>query len=148
MKPFVLSRLIAAAIISFGVAPAHASCAVAGDSIAFGVGRVMRQCLTDAKGGIPSADVIARVHPAEVLFVSAGTNDPNNPQLESNLEAIRAKASADVVWIEPMYAAAAAAVKRVAAMHKDPIVQFVPGSDGVHPKSYGDLAASLLKYLK
>jgi hypothetical protein len=133
---------------SLGAAPAHASCAVVGDSIAVGVGGRMDECLTDAKGGIPSADVIARIHPADVLFVSAGSNDPRNPQLEDNLKAIRAKASAAVVWIVPMAPTAAAAVERIAAAHNDALVKFEASTDGVHPKSYDELALSLRKYIK
>jgi|HubBroStandDraft_6_1064221.scaffolds.fasta_scaffold2372818_1 hypothetical protein len=131
-----------------GVAPVHASCAVVGDSIAVGVGCRMDECLTDAKGGIPSADVIARTHPADVLFISAGSNDPRNPQLEDNLMAIRAKASGAVVWIVPMAPTAAAAVGRVAAAHNDAMVKFEASTDGVHPRSYDELALSLRKYLK
>jgi hypothetical protein len=127
--------------------PARASCAIIGDSIAVGVGHVIEECLTDAKGGIPSIDVIARVHPVDVLFVSAGSNDPRNPELEGNLKTIRAKASATVVWIEPVAPTAAAAVKRVAAAHDDPVVQFEPGSDGVHPKSYDELAMALRRFI-
>jgi len=141
-----------AAVLGVGVAlaviPMHATCVIIGDSIAFGVGRVMPECLTDAKSGIPSADVIARVHPADVLFVSAGSNDPSNPQLENNLKAIRAKASAAIVWIVPMSPSAAAAVKHVAAAHNDSVVQFEASADGVHPRSYSDLAKYLRKYLK
>jgi hypothetical protein len=107
----------------------------------------MQECLVDARGGIPSAEVIAHVHPADVLFVSAGSNDPRNPQLEDNLRIIRAKASATVVWIVPISPTAAAAVERVAATHDDPIVQFEPSSDGVHPKSYSELAIALRRFL-
>lgn len=140
--------MTAALGLGLAVAPAHASCAIVGDSIAVGVGAVMRECLVDAKSGIPSADVIARVHSADILFVSAGSNDPRNPQLEDNLKTIRAKAWAAVVWIEPIAPTAAAAVDRVAAAHNDVVVKFDPSSDGVHPKSYDQLALSLRKYLK
>jgi hypothetical protein len=132
--------------VALAVIPAHTKCAVVGDSIAFGVGRIMRECLIDAKSGIPSANIIARVRPAGVLFVSAGSNDPSNPQLENNLKAIRAKASAAVVWIQPMASSAAAAVKQIAAAHNDTVVQFEPSADGVHPKSYGELANLLRRY--
>jgi hypothetical protein len=140
-----------AAVLGLGVAlaviPGHATCVIVGDSIAFGVGRLMRECLTDAKVGIPSAGVIARVHPADVLFVSAGSNDPSNPQLENNLRAIRAMASAAVVWIAPISPPAAAAVNHVAAAHKDSVVQFET-KDGRHPRSYSDLANRVRRYLK
>jgi hypothetical protein len=145
---YVATSLTTALGLTLSAAAARPSCAIVGDSIAVGAGLVMPECLTDAKGGIPSAEVISRVKPADVLFISAGSNDPSNPQLENNLEAIRAKASAAVVWIEPVSSRAAAAVRRVAAARHDSIVQFEPSSDGVHPKSYRDLAISLRKYLK
>jgi hypothetical protein len=140
-----------AAVLGLGVAlaviPGHATCVIVGDGIAFRVGRMMRECLTDAESGIPSAGAIARVHPADVLFVSAGSNDPSNPQLENNLKAIRAKASAAVVWIAPISSSAAEAVKHVAAAHNDSVIQFRT-KDGRHPRSYSDLANRLRKYLK
>jgi len=128
--------------------PANASCAVVGDSIAANVAPYIAECVADALGGIPSDDIIIRVRPADVLFVSAGSNDPNNPRLEDNLEAIRAKASARVVWILPMILPAALAVERVAARHNDPIMPFEPGPDGKHPKSYEKLAAALRALFK
>lgn len=142
------AAIIAALVLGLAAAPAHASCAVVGDSIADGVSPSIEECLSDAKGGIPSADVVARVHSADILFVSAGSNDPNNPRLEDNLKAIRAKASGRVVWISPMNRTAALAVERVAALHGDPVVHFEPGPDGIHPKSYDDLATALRKFLK
>jgi hypothetical protein len=139
--------LIAAVGLVLAFVPASASCAIVGDSIAVSVGRFIEECLVDAKSGIPSAEVIPRVHPADVLFVSAGSNDPRNPRLEDNLRMIRAKASAAVVWIVPISPTAAVAVERVAATHDDPIVRFEPSSDGVHPKSYSDLAIALRRFL-
>lgn len=140
-----------AAVLGLGVAlaviPGHATCVIVGDGIAFRVGREMRECLTDAEIGIPSAGAIGRVHPADVLFVSAGSNDPSNPQLENNLKVIRAKASAAVVWIAPISSLAAEAVKHAAAAHNDSVVQFRT-KDGRHPRSYRDLANRLRKYLK
>ena len=50
------------------------SYAVVGDSIAANVGPYMGECLIDATGGIPSVDIIDRVHPADVLFISAASN--------------------------------------------------------------------------
>jgi len=150
LKAAALIAALMAGVLGIAVSAilARANCAIVGDSIALGVGLIMRECLADAKSGIPSADVIARVHPADVLFVSAGSNDPTNPQLEDNLSAIRAKASAAVVWIEPLSRPVAAVVRRVADSHNDAVVQFEPSSDGVHPRSYNDLAIALRKYLK
>ena len=128
--------------------PTRAMYALVGDSIAANVAPYMSECLSDALGGIPSADVITRVHSAEVLIVSAGSNDPDNPRLVDNLKAIRTKATGRVVWISPMNKTAALAVRRVAILHGDPIVHFEPGPDGNHPLSYEILAAELRKFLR
>ena len=72
MTEHVGSLLVAALRLALGAVPACESCAIVGDSVAVGVGGVMAECLVDAKNGISSADIIARVHPADVLFVSAG----------------------------------------------------------------------------
>src|ERR1700744_3839766 len=99
---------------SAGVFALMIDCAVVGDSIALGVGTELHRCAVNAHIGIPSAEVIGRVQHANVLVVSAGSNDPHNPQLEQNLRAIRAKATGKVIWISPMDPVAAAVVRRVA----------------------------------
>jgi hypothetical protein len=128
------------------------TCAIAGDSIALGTGTAeglnanrRPPCTVDAKIGIPSAQVIGRVHPADLLVVSAGSNDPDNPKLQANLEAIRAKATGKVLWIVPVNARAASIVRLVAFKHSDGIVSFTPGRDHLHPKSYLPLIAAVNK---
>src|SRR5580700_9449292 len=108
-------------------------CAVVGDSIALGVSPYLPECTVDAKIGISSAAVIGRVHEADVLIVSAGSNDPDNPSLVSNLERIRAKATGKVIRIRPVNLKAAMAVLHVAGQHGDLVVSFEPGRDHVHP---------------
>lgn len=120
-------------------------CAVVGDSIALGVGTELHRCVVDATVGIPSADVIGRVQHANVLVVSAGSNDARSPALEHNLRAIRAKASSKVIWISPMDPVAAAAVRRVARLHGDQVVHFTPRPDNIHPRSYPTLADRVAK---
>ena len=118
-------------------------CALAGDSIAVGIAPFFKHCVVDAKIGISSAAIIGRVHDADVLVVSAGSNDPRNPHLEANLKIIRAKASGKVIWISPIDRTAAEAVVRVAAIHGDRVVRFSSGRDHVHPRSEGSLAAAV-----
>lgn len=79
--------------------PARADCLLIGDSIAARVLDFMPECRHDARGGLKSAEIIALVHPSDVLVVSAGSNDWNNPALEKNLSALRERATAKVVWI-------------------------------------------------
>src|SRR5712675_531166 len=57
-----------------------ASCLIAGDSIAVEVGRFV-PCTIDAKVGIGSAAIVARVRPATTVVISSGSNDPFNPRL-------------------------------------------------------------------
>jgi hypothetical protein len=124
-------------------APAKPSCAVVGDSIAAGAGQYMRTCKVNAKIGISSSAVIGRVDPsADVNIVSAGSNDPANPNLRANLERIRSRASR-VIWILPIETRARAEVQAVATAHGDPVVSFAPAGDHVHPRSEIGLARSI-----
>jgi hypothetical protein len=119
------------------------TCAIIGDSIAIGLAALMPQCVVDAKVGIPSAAVIYRMHSADIVVVSAGSNDPRNPRLVDNLKLIRATALGKVIWIAPIDRAAAKAVASVAAIHSDPVIHFEPGHDNVHPRSDVTLAAAV-----
>ena len=74
-------------------------CLIAGDSIALDIARHAPQCAADAKIGIGSAAIVARVHPAPLVVISAGSNDPDNPRLVRNLTEIRVRAGfSRVVW--------------------------------------------------
>jgi hypothetical protein len=128
-------------------ADAAPSCAVVGDSIAVGAGHFMRACKVNAKIGISSSAVIPRVDPsAAINVVSAGSNDPANPNLRANLERIRSRAKR-VIWILPINARARAAVETVAAAHGDPVVSFAPAGDHVHPRSEATLARSIVNVM-
>jgi hypothetical protein len=118
-------------------------CTVVGDSIAVGAGQFLQACKVDAKNGIPSAAVVARVdRTAHVNVISAGSNDPENPNLRANLNRIRSRAK-DVIWILPIHTRARAAVLEVATAHGDRVVSFAPAGDHVHPSSEVALARSI-----
>lgn len=148
-----LSELLFAIIVAFiNPQPAsaqflvdqHVSCAIVGDSIAVGLAPHLGFCYVDAKVGIPSAQVIARMDPdVMVTVVSAGSNDPDNPKLKDNLRLIRARTKNPVLWILPVHPRARAIVREVAAEFKDPTVSFKPSRDNVHPASYGALAQTI-----
>jgi hypothetical protein len=126
-----------------GATDTKPSCAIVGDSIAVGVGQYMRSCRVNAKIGISSSAVIDRVdRSADVNVVSAGSNDPDNPNLRANLERIRSHAKR-TVWILPVPAQARAAVEAVAAAHGDAVVSFTPSADRLHPRSEAALARSI-----
>lgn len=118
------------------------SCALVGDSIAVEAGQ-FSGCRLNAKNGIPSEAVIARVDPSvEINVVSAGSNDPDNPALRANLERIRQRAK-HTIWILPTIPRARAAVQEVAARHGDRVVSYAPCDDGVHPASPAVLARAI-----
>ena len=115
-------------------------CLIVGDSIAGGLAEQMKNCAVNARASIPAAEIIGRARDADVLIVSAGSNDPHNPALVDELEALRAKTRGRVIWISPIDPMAAQAVASVARRHGDTIVQFMPAADGVHPRSYDKLS--------
>lgn len=129
-------------------------CAIVGDCIAtkpYGLGGQLTECEVSAKAGLPSGKIVSLVPKVKLdwLVISAGTNDPTDPRLANNLQAMRARAKATVViWIVPVAPKAAEAVRSVAAAHGDKTVTFVPGVGGtqarVHPRSYRALARAVL----
>jgi len=103
----------------------------------------MQACKANAKIGIQSSAVIARVDSlVDVNVVSAGSNDPANPNLRNNLETIRSRARR-MIWILPIDTGARAKVQAVATAHGDPVVSFAPAGDHVHPRSDFELARSI-----
>lgn len=143
----VFVALSALAILSVAitapVASHNVSCAIVGDSIAVGAGKYLRSCKLNAKIGIPSGAIIARIDPsADINVISAGSNDPDNPALRENLERIRERANR-AIWILPVVPNARETVRKVAARHGDPIVSFTPSRDQVHPQSENALARDI-----
>ncbi len=135
--------------ISFGPSPSpRKTMHIAGDSIAMGLAGVLGGATSDAKVGISSAQIIARVRSADYLVVSAGSNDATNPQLAANLEAIRAKATGIVIWILPAVLTARTVVAQVALKHGDKTVSFDAGADDVHPKSYQVLGDAVMAVVR
>jgi hypothetical protein len=126
------------------------SCFIFGDSIAVGLAAVLG-CASNAQVGLPSSAIVQRAPFAyyDLVVISAGTNDPFNARLPRNLTMMREYVRAGhVVWIRPVKSQAAAVVERTASRYGDAVVGFIPGRDGVHPKSYHGLAASVLKVVK
>jgi thiamine biosynthesis protein ThiC len=118
-------------------------CVAIGDSIAVGVGQTAH-CVINAKVGAGSSYIANHTVSTgkNIAVISAGSNDPNNPKLVSNLEKIRSKIkSKTVVWIVPYNRTAARAVISVAKKNGDRYVDLiaVKTNDGVHPASYREL---------
>lgn len=122
------------------------TCGIIGDSIALGLALAMPQCDSQAVIGAPSSTIREWRLPKcyDVAVISAGSNDPRNPDLARNLRAIRGRICASkVIWILPANAAARAAVTREAGA--DPTISFRAARDGVHPRSYSALARAVGK---
>lgn len=122
-------------------------CIAIGDSIAVGVGQAAH-CSINAKVGASSSYIADHVVSSsrDVAVISAGSNDPSNPKLRTNLDKIRSKITAKrVVWILPYDRKAAAVVKAVAVQHGDGYVDLsgFKTRDGVHPSSYRSVARKL-----
>jgi hypothetical protein len=123
-------------------------CAVVGDSIAEMVQHYLPQCEHNTKIGISSTAVIARTPSGkDVVIVSAGSNDPDNPNLRKNLEVIQ-KRGGHIIWILPVAAWPRALVTEVAAEHGEPVVGFEPARDHVHPRRPDKLAAEIDKIMR
>lgn len=118
-------------------------CLIPGDSIGVDIGRSMHECVTRAKVGVPSGAIVGYAAEAAVCIVSAGSNDPVNPRLAANLEAIRARCGHKVIWVLPIHPHARSVVRVVAARHGDTVMSFAPARDNVHPRSVAPLVAQI-----
>lgn len=129
-------------------------CLILGDSTAVGTAAALAtsgiQCETRARVGASSGDAV-RFSPksvsASLVVIALGSNDPGNPKLHQNLEAIRRRTSAPrIVWLAPYNPAASAIVRTVAATFGDSVVHLEAfrTQDGVHPFSYRSVAGMLV----
>lgn len=122
-------------------------CIAVGDSIAVGVGQAAH-CSINAKVSVSSSYIANHTVSSNksVAIVSAGSNDPANPHLRSNLIKIRSKLNSDrVVWILPYNRSAAKVVRSVAISFGDGYIDLSDYSthDGVHPSSYKSVAKKI-----
>jgi lysozyme family protein len=119
---------------------------ILGDSIAVGLSAEFPGAERFALVGI-STRAIAAMIPAQfpvgvTVILSAGSNDlRDSPALEAALRALRSGIPPElpVIWILPSNEARPA-VERVAEVRGDTTVAFIPGPDGIHPRSYRALA--------
>jgi len=146
--------LAAAALAALAIPPAadaSASCVLVGDSIAADLRGFFPECSVDTKIGIGTAAIAARMpHGADLIVVSAGSNDYLTPGLLARLQKLRARAGeARVIWIRPAPATAAAAVDTVAHAHGDAVVPFAVSRtdrERLHPQSNRTLAADIRRH--
>jgi Type IV secretion system pilin len=121
---------------------------VIGDSIAVGVSGSLRGVTkTSAVVGASSGTIAGYDGSGTFthMVISAGSNDPTSSSLAANLRRIRAKQpNAKVVWILPYNAAAKATVRSVAGSDATvDLSSFPAATDGVHPRSYSQVAAAV-----
>jgi hypothetical protein len=148
MRPLLAT--IAAFLFLQSASPASTTCALIGDSIAEDLRPFLRECGFSGRLGIGTAAIIPLVPSnAEVIVVSAGSNDYLTPGLLGRMQALRARAgSARVIWIRPIPQIAATAVDTVAQAHGDAVVPFVVSRtdrERLHPQSNDTLAADIRK---
>src|SRR5215471_1038698 len=150
-------RLVVAAAITLlaTLSSAHAApiCALIGDSIAEDLRSFFRECQASVKLGIGTKAIAALVPAhADLIVVSAGSNDYLDPGLHSRLQAVRSRAgAARVIWIRPAPKSAAAAVDSVAHAHGDTVVPFVVSPrdrERLHPQSNQALAADIRRHFQ
>jgi hypothetical protein len=150
-------RLLVAATISLlatlTASHASATCALIGDSIAEDLRSFFRECHANVKLGIGTKAIAALVPAhADVIIVSAGSNDYLDPGLLGRLQAVRSRAgAARVIWIRPAPKSAGAAVDTVAHAHGDAVVPFVVSRtdrERLHPQSNPTLAADIRRHLQ
>ena len=111
-----------------------------GDSIAVGIGAAAH-IETHARVGASSCAILSwSPETSEPVIVSAGVNDPPG----SCIERIRARLHGPVIWVlPPPINSARAHIMGVASAHGDHVISYAPGRDGLHPRSYSELAAKI-----
>ena len=139
------------ALLFLSSTPASAACALIGDSIAADLRPLLRECRFAGRIGIGTAAIVSLVPSnAEVIVVSAGSNDYLPPGLSARLAALRSRAgSARVIWIRPIPRVAGTAVDVIAQAHGDAVVSFVVSStdrERLHPQSNSALAAEIRRH--
>jgi hypothetical protein len=120
----------------------YASDLALGDSIAVGVGAAL-SIETVGKVGASSCAVLGYTpsgHHNRVV-ISAGVNDPPG---RCDL-AIRQKLrGSKVIWILPATTSARKNIENISRVFGDVTVSYIVGRDGIHPRSYQELAARIL----
>lgn len=119
-------------------------CLVLGDSIAVGIGQVSPACNTIAKVGINSKNFAVHykhIPSANATVISLGSNDGNS-DFTKYLITLREKINGSVIWVLPATKQRNIVIK-IAAKYNDRTVQITNTADGVHPKSYQQLARKI-----
>lgn len=125
-------------------------CLILGDSIAVGIGSVSPQCETEATVGINSKNFVVShtyIQKADTTIISLGSNDGNS-DYSNYIKALREKITGKVIWIlSANNSKARNIVLRIADQYHDSVVYLsnFPSRDGVHPKSYKQVARKVFE---
>lgn len=142
-KFLVLLALVLPSACTPPLAPA--ACFVVGDSIAQMVAPYL-PCKSRTRNGEHTSVIIGWVRPADLVVISAGSNDDVNEALTRNLRELRIRAGQSrVVWIKPVNTAIANEVMALANVWGDRVASFVPTRDNVHPRHPDALAREIMQ---
>jgi hypothetical protein len=128
-------------------------CLILGDSIALGLSTYFPQCEVRAQIGAGSAAIARRASGEyDWIVISAGSNDATHNSLAQatlakHLYEMRQAVKGRVCWIAP-YNYAAGRLVIMAMEPGDTIVNFRHGPDGIHPRSYKELAGQVKQLLR
>lgn len=132
------------------------ACLILGDSIGLGTARAVNdryapQCDVQAVERATAGQILAWRRPAKTYgscVFAIGSNDQPGASLARSLSLIRASfCYRRVIWLLPYARAQAYIVSSIAARYGDETVDLVrfPTADHIHPRSYSDLASTLLR---
>lgn len=128
-------------------------CVLIGDSIAVGLKQHL-PCVLEAKVGRSSHHQAVIIKPiiAGTVIISLGSNDVGDSlaikSLIRHLRVVRRNIDADkVIWVLPYHNQPHEAIRRVAAENGDGLLDLINfrTNDGVHPRSYREVANELRK---
>jgi lysophospholipase L1-like esterase len=119
-------------------------CLILGDSIAYGVSNIRKECVAYAKSGINSTDwndkYGTKITDSKVTIISLGTNDVKQLNTEVELIALRSRIRVGhVYWImPPIKPEKQAIVRSIAKTYGDSIIKITElSTDKIHPTYNG-----------
>ena len=127
-------------------------CLIVGDSIAYGVSNIRKECVAYAKSGINSSDwndkYRTKITDSKITIISLGTNDVKQLNTEVELVALRSRIRVGrVFWImPPIKPEKQQIVRNIAKAYGDSIIKITElSTDKIHPtyngyKKLGELA--------
>ena len=127
-------------------------CLIVGDSIAYGVSNIRKECVAYAKSGINSSDwndkYVTKIADSKVTIIRLGTKDVKQGNTEVELIALRSRIRVGrVFWImPPIKPEKQQIVRNIAKAYGDNVIRITElSTDKIHPtyngyKKLGELA--------